>query len=291
MSTRLTQGYTRGPSFFDTHPGSDERAAANAVRAREMRWKRDPAAGDSRERLLAHLDGLEIGQRPEAGVFEGDRFVHPVLGFTLALPARMASPEHEPGRRRDGAARSGGRVPDAATRRAGDVEQVAQAWVRKEQESSRLSVEDSKPVKVGAIDAWRDRRARARSRRQRARATHLHPLRPRDLAHHRRGAERLRQPLRGRDARHHAQLPPARRAGAQGARDADARREGARGRDARVALPAHGQRLERQRHAPSTTPSSSTTASRAASWSRSRCRRRIPAHRSEETCLGSAGFP
>ena len=33
MSSRLELGYTRNPTFFDTHPGSEERAAANAVLA------------------------------------------------------------------------------------------------------------------------------------------------------------------------------------------------------------------------------------------------------------------
>src|SRR5262245_18635587 len=41
LSSRLELGYTRNPTFFDTHPGSQERAAANAVRAQEIRWQRD----------------------------------------------------------------------------------------------------------------------------------------------------------------------------------------------------------------------------------------------------------
>jgi predicted Zn-dependent protease len=37
----------------------------------------------------------------------------------------------------------------------GDVQQVALGWVEQEAEKTRISVEDSKPVKIGAIDAWR----------------------------------------------------------------------------------------------------------------------------------------
>jgi predicted Zn-dependent protease len=154
MSTRLTYGGTPGPTFWDTHPGSDERAAANAVRAREIRWKRDPAIGDPRAHLLAALDGLELGQRPEAGIFEGDRFVHPVLGFTLRFP---------PGWRLQNSNQAVGAIEPsgkaivflAGDAPAGDVEKVALGWVQKESERARISVEDSKPVKIGRIDAWR----------------------------------------------------------------------------------------------------------------------------------------
>jgi len=154
MSTRLTYGGTPGPTFFDTHPGSDERAAANAVRAREIRWKRDPAIADSRASLLAQLDGLEVGQRPEAGIFEGDRFVHPVLGFTLRFP---------PGWKLQNTNQAVGAMEPSGKAMvfleggepAGDVEQVAHGWLEREQEKARISVEDSKPVKIGQIDAWR----------------------------------------------------------------------------------------------------------------------------------------
>jgi predicted Zn-dependent protease len=57
------------------------------VRAREIRWKRDPAVGDVRGALLRQIEGLEVGQRPEAGIFQGDRFLHPVLGFSGHFPS------------------------------------------------------------------------------------------------------------------------------------------------------------------------------------------------------------
>lgn len=154
MTTRLAQGYTRNPSFFDTHPGSEERAAANAVRAREIRWRRDPAQGDPRAALLRAIDGLEVAQRPEAGIFQGDRFLHPGLGFTLRFPPGWQLSNTN---RAVGAAQPRGEavVFLSADSPPGDVAQVAQAWVAQQQESVRLDVQDSKPVKVGAIDAWR----------------------------------------------------------------------------------------------------------------------------------------
>jgi predicted Zn-dependent protease len=83
---RLLIGHTRLPTFFDTHPGSRERAGANAARAQEIRWKRDPALGDTRLSYLHHIDGLALEQRPEGGVFEGDRFLHPDLDFQIRFP-------------------------------------------------------------------------------------------------------------------------------------------------------------------------------------------------------------
>lgn len=154
LSTRLTQGYTQRPGFFDTHPGSEERAAADAVRAREIRWQRDPARGDARAALLAQLDGLEVGQRPEAGVFVGETFVHPVLGFTLRFPTgwKLSNTNQAVGATEPRGQAAVFLTGDAPP---GEVAQVAQAWVEKERESSRLRVEASQPVKVGAIDAWR----------------------------------------------------------------------------------------------------------------------------------------
>jgi predicted Zn-dependent protease len=151
--TRL-QGGVGGPSFFDSHPGSAERAAANAVRAREIRWQRDPAVADPRATLLAKLDGLAVGQRPEAGMFVGDRFVHPELGFTIRFPAgwRKANTNQAVG-----ASQPQGEavVFLSADAPPGDPAAVADAFIAKEQENGRLDVRDAKGVKIGAIDAWR----------------------------------------------------------------------------------------------------------------------------------------
>jgi predicted Zn-dependent protease len=154
LSSRLELGYTRNPSFFDTHPGSEERAASNAVRAREIRWRRDPALGDPRAALLRRIDGLEVGQRPEAGLFEGDRFLHPTLGFTIQFPSGWRTSNSN---RAVGAVQPRGEalVFLTADLPPGEVGQVARDWVAKQQESGSLDVENSRPVKVGEIDAWR----------------------------------------------------------------------------------------------------------------------------------------
>jgi predicted Zn-dependent protease len=83
---RLTRGLLRAPSFFDSHPGTTERVGSTAVRAGEIRWHPDPARGDTHRGYLERIEGLPWGDRPEGGVFRGERFLHPVLGFQLRFP-------------------------------------------------------------------------------------------------------------------------------------------------------------------------------------------------------------
>ena len=94
---RMVVGHSRVPSFFDTHPGSTERATVNAVRSSELRWKRDPNLGDTQVSYFQRIDGLALGQRPEGGMFVGDLFLHPDLDFAIRFPGRLAEVEHEPG--------------------------------------------------------------------------------------------------------------------------------------------------------------------------------------------------
>jgi predicted Zn-dependent protease len=151
---RLKVGYTRGGSFFDSHPGSVERAGVNAVRAGEMRWRRDPALGDTRASLFAKTEGLAVGQRPQTGVFEGSEFFHPDLNFKLKFPM---------GWRLQNSAQAVAAMTkkgDAmiflrADMPAGDPQEVAEAWVEKTREDSPVKVKDSRPVKIGEIDGWR----------------------------------------------------------------------------------------------------------------------------------------
>jgi len=151
---RMRLGYSRMPSFFDTHPGSRERATINATRARELRWKRDPSLGDTHESFLRRIDGLPLGQRPEAGVFVGDRFLHPVLDFHLRFPQGWFKQNTNlvVGAAADrGEAvvylTGSGPTPDAKT--------AAENFEKEVTEEGGGRVVESKPVKIGALDAWR----------------------------------------------------------------------------------------------------------------------------------------
>jgi predicted Zn-dependent protease len=154
LAERLREGTSRSPGFFDTHPGSADRVAASAVHASEIRWQRDPAMGDPRASLLKHTDGLVVGPRPEAGVFEGDRFVHPVLGFEVRFPSGWRTTNTN---QMVGAMEPTGEALVYLTGDlpAGGAKQVAETWLARTSQDTPLEVQESSPVKVGSIDAYR----------------------------------------------------------------------------------------------------------------------------------------
>ncbi len=82
---RLKTGKTRRPSFFDSHPTTPERVATTAKRAGGLEWAPQPGAGD-RAAFLARIEGLLVGRNPAEGVFDGQRFLHPDLDFTVRFP-------------------------------------------------------------------------------------------------------------------------------------------------------------------------------------------------------------
>jgi predicted Zn-dependent protease len=151
---RFLIGHSRLPTFFDTHPGSRERAGANAARAQEIRWKRDPALGDTRASYLRHIDGLALDQRPEGGVFEGDRFLHPDLDFQIRFPHswRTSNTNRAVGAvspRGDAAVFLTADLPE------GDLEAVARDSAEKMNEQYGVEVKSSRPIKIGRLDALR----------------------------------------------------------------------------------------------------------------------------------------
>jgi predicted Zn-dependent protease len=81
---RLQRGSTQRAGYFDTHPGSIERAAKASVRYEHATPLPDDERG--RETYLEAVDGLVVGQNPREGIFHDSRFVHPVLGFSLRFP-------------------------------------------------------------------------------------------------------------------------------------------------------------------------------------------------------------
>jgi predicted Zn-dependent protease len=151
---RLRVGYSRGPSFFDSHPGATERAAVNAIRAGEMRWTRDPLLGDTTSNYLHKVEGLAIGARPEAGVFVGDRFIHPDLNFYVRFPPGwvLQNTNEAVGAL---APRGAAVIFLQADAPEGEPKVVAQKWLEKTRSEQKLQVQESKPVKIGHIDSWR----------------------------------------------------------------------------------------------------------------------------------------
>lgn len=73
-------------SFFSTHPAMSERVEKTTQQARGLLpGARNPIA-KNRAELLSKLDGLIVGENPSHGLFAGNRFLHPDLGFTIRFP-------------------------------------------------------------------------------------------------------------------------------------------------------------------------------------------------------------
>ena len=83
---KLLAGGSRMPSYFDTHPTTNERAAGAAARAQDLGWTRQPGVTRNPEDYLRRLTGLVVGEDPAEGIFENGRFLHPDLDFGLRIP-------------------------------------------------------------------------------------------------------------------------------------------------------------------------------------------------------------
>ena len=150
---RTRFGFSPAPSFLDTHPGLQERTAVNASRAGKISWRRNPAIGDPRVALLQRVQGIDVGQRPQSGVFVGNRFLHPVLDFQITFPAgwqfsltnRMVgaqSPE------------TGAIVFVTLDQAAGDPKTRAEEWLEALDDED-IRVDASRSVHVGRLPSWR----------------------------------------------------------------------------------------------------------------------------------------
>ena len=77
----------RIPSIFQTHPQTPERVAATRQRANELAATITPSPSPhDRDAYVGMLDGLVLRDNPAAGIFVGDVFMHPMLGFAFTAP-------------------------------------------------------------------------------------------------------------------------------------------------------------------------------------------------------------
>ena len=79
-------GQARAPSFLDSHPAAGERAVVAARRAGDFGGRRGGGIARSRADFLRRIEGVAIGPDPREGVFQGERFLHPELGFAMDFP-------------------------------------------------------------------------------------------------------------------------------------------------------------------------------------------------------------
>jgi predicted Zn-dependent protease len=150
---RLKLGYTRIPSFLETHPGTTERIAETAQRADEIAWRRAPGVSKDRAGHLKALEGIVVGDSAHQGVFVGTRFLHPDLAFTLRFPDGW-QPRNTP---RAVGALAPDRRAQVALEHAGkgrDPAAAADAWLL-EGAAHGLRVDSRKPIRLAGGDAVR----------------------------------------------------------------------------------------------------------------------------------------
>jgi predicted Zn-dependent protease len=83
---RLAEGWSRLPGFFDSHPTSPERSATAANRAQHLRWQPRAPIVPGKFAFLERMEGLPLGDNPREGIFEGTRFMHLDMDFSLRFP-------------------------------------------------------------------------------------------------------------------------------------------------------------------------------------------------------------
>ncbi len=152
---RLRLGSSRLPGFYDTHPATSERIAGAASRARSVAWKPDPPLAGSRENFLRRIDGLVVGTGAHEGVFQGERFLHPELEFSVRFPSgwRLQNTRQAVGAvnaRRDA-------VVFLEHQGFGDDPEIASARFLASPKGSGIRVDTYQPIRIGALAGYRVR--------------------------------------------------------------------------------------------------------------------------------------
>ena len=154
--SRFQSGSQQQAGFLSTHPGTPGRAHEMAQRAGTIQWTRTPTIVASPAAYLRQLDGLAVGTDVAQGVFDGQRFLHADLGFTLRFPdgfetmnTPLAVGAISPDRRMQ-------LVLEMAAP-GGDLQAAAAAW--RDQLGRSLALETAGPVRVGGRDAFQLRGA------------------------------------------------------------------------------------------------------------------------------------
>jgi predicted Zn-dependent protease len=80
----LRSDEARQPSWFDSHPATPRRV--DEARERALALPPSQPRPASRHAYLERIEGLLVGDNPTEGVFDGQRFLHPDMNFTLVFP-------------------------------------------------------------------------------------------------------------------------------------------------------------------------------------------------------------
>ncbi len=88
MLQRQTEarGGSGAPTWLATHPSSADRIERLSAQVDTIPASRLAATRVLRDEYLQHVDGVVYGTNPRHGYFEGARFLHPDLEFTMTFP-------------------------------------------------------------------------------------------------------------------------------------------------------------------------------------------------------------
>jgi len=151
---RFYVGWSRLPSFFATHPTTPERMATAVNRAQTLVWTRVPGVTNDREGFMKRIEGTTMGVNPAEGVFEGTRFLHPDLGFSLRFPEEWELVNSH----QAVAAIAPGRVAQVTLTLAGkgdDPKKAADLFLENRGAELRLEVEHGQALTLGELRAYR----------------------------------------------------------------------------------------------------------------------------------------
>jgi len=84
--TVLVTGAARRPTYFDSHPPTQERSQTATARARELTITPMPAIAGSQNAFYNQLDDLLVGPDPAGGVFRDTLLLHPDLDLAMGFP-------------------------------------------------------------------------------------------------------------------------------------------------------------------------------------------------------------
>lgn len=152
---RYEIGWSRLPHFLATHPTSPERSSLASERASGLKWERQPGiADDLRFAYYSMIDGLILGDNPAGGLFEGSRFVHPDLRFSIRFPegwttinSQQAVGAVSPSRDAEATLTVEGRGTDIA--------KVVDDFIENEADGTRVKVRERREIKLGELPAIR----------------------------------------------------------------------------------------------------------------------------------------
>jgi predicted Zn-dependent protease len=148
------RGGSRLPSLLSTHPGTVERVATTSQRASQLEVGPSQRLEKDSLGYLNRIDGIIIGPNPAEGVFRGNRFVHPGLGFQLRFPENWTTVnDHQT---------VGATSPDGGAvvflsveAEAQDPREFANKFMAPHIERFNLEVLRDSPITIGGIEGWR----------------------------------------------------------------------------------------------------------------------------------------